>query len=47
MESVHLADIKCAGEGFNICRACAAVGVVVDEGCASDEGGSVRAGVEA
>ena len=47
VESVHLAGVKCAGEGFDVCRACAAVGVVVDEGCAADEGGSVRAGVEA
>ena len=43
MESLHLAGVKCAGEGFDICRSCAAVGVVVDEGCAADEGGSVRA----
>ena len=30
-----------------ICCSCAAVGVIVDEECAADEGGSVRAGVEA
>ena len=41
VEGVHLAGVDCASEGFDICRACPAVGVVVDEGCAADEGGSV------
>ena len=44
---MHLAGIVCASEGFDVCRSCAAVGVVMDEGCAADEGGSVQAGVEA
>ena len=43
VEGVYLAGVECSGEGFDICRACATVGLVVDEGCAADEGGSVRA----